>query len=89
MTAYLGTIPDYSQGDIKGLMLSGVTKDAPAAKAGLQAKDVIIELAGTKVENVYDYTYAIAALKVGLETEVVVRRGTEIVRLKITPLSRQ
>ncbi len=89
MTAYLGTIPDYSQGDIKGLMLSGVTKDAPAAKAGLQAKDVIIELAGRKVENVYDYTYAIEALKVGQETEVVVQRKGETLRLKITPLSRQ
>ncbi len=89
MTAYLGTIPDYSQGDIKGLMLSGVTKDAPAAKAGLLAKDIIVELAGRKVENVYDYTYAIEALKVGQETEVVVLRGSVTIRLKITPLSRQ
>ena len=89
MTAYLGSIPDYSQGDIKGLMLSGVTKDAPAAKAGLLAKDIIIELAGRKVENVYDYTYAIEALKVGQETEIVVQRGSETLRLKITPLSRQ
>ena len=89
MTAYLGTIPDYSQGDIKGLMLSGVTKDAPAAKAGLLAKDIIIELAGRKVENVYDYTYAIEALKVGQETEIVIQRGSVTLRLKITPLSRQ
>ncbi len=89
MTAYLGTIPDYSQADIKGLMLSGVTKDAPAAKAGLLAKDIIIELAGRKVENVYDYTYAIEALKVGKETEVVILRKGETLRLKITPLSRQ
>ena len=89
MTAYLGSIPDYSQGDIKGLMLSGVTKDAPAAKAGLLAKDIIIELAGRKVENVYDYTYAIEALKVGQETEIVVQRGSVTLRLKITPLSRQ
>ncbi len=89
MTAYLGTVPDYSQGDIKGLMLSGVTKDAPAAKAGLQAKDIIIELAGRKVENVYDYTYAIEALKIGQETEVVIQRKGETLRMKITPLSRQ
>ncbi len=89
MTAYLGTIPEYSQGDIKGLMLSGVTKDAPAAKAGLLAKDIIVELAGRKVENVYDYTYAIEALKVGQETEVVIQRGSVTLRLKITPLSRQ
>ena len=70
-------------------MLSGVTKDAPAAKAGLLAKDIVIELAGRKVENVYDYTYAIEALKVGQETEIVVQRGSVTLRLKITPLSRQ
>ena len=89
MTAYLGTVPDYSQGDIKGLMLSGVTKDGPASKAGVQGKDIIIELAGRKVENIYDYTYAIEALKVGQETEIVVQRGSETLRLKVTPLSRQ
>ena len=89
MTAYLGTIPDYSQGDIKGLLLSGVTKEAPASKAGLQAKDIIIELAGRKVENIYDYTYAIEALKVGQEVDIVVERKGETLRLKVTPLSRQ
>jgi Tol biopolymer transport system component len=89
MTAYLGSIPDYAQGDIKGVLLSGVSKEGPAAKAGVQAKDIVIELAGRKVENIYDYTYAIEALKVGQETEVVVKRGDQTIRMKVTPLSRQ
>ncbi|MFM8571672.1 MAG: M20/M25/M40 family metallo-hydrolase [Pirellula sp.] len=89
MTAYLGSIPDYAQGDIQGVLLSGVSKDGPAAKAGVKAKDIVIELAGRKVENIYDYTYAIEALKVGQETEIVVKRGTETHRFKVTPLSRQ
>ena len=89
MTAYLGSIPDYAQGDIQGVLLSGVSKDGPAAKAGVKAKDIVIELAGRKVENIYDYTYAIEALKVGQETEVVVKRGSETLRLKVTPQSRQ
>lgn len=89
MTAYLGTIPDYAQGEIQGLMLSGVAKDGPASLAGVRGKDIIIELAGRKVENIYDYTYAIEALKVGQETEIVVKRGGETHRLKITPQSRQ
>ena len=89
MTAYLGTIPDYSQGDIKGLLLSGVTEEAPASKAGLQATDIIIDLAGRNVENIYDHTYAIEALKVGQEVEIVVERKGETLRLKVTPLSRQ
>ncbi|MCE2811146.1 MAG: M20/M25/M40 family metallo-hydrolase [Planctomycetaceae bacterium] len=89
MTAFLGSIPDYAQGDIQGVLLSGVSKDGPAAKAGVKAKDIVIELAGRKVENIYDYTYAIEALKVGQETEIVVRRGSETHRFKVTPQSRQ
>ena len=89
MTAYLGTVPDYVQGDIKGVMLADVTKEAPAAKAGVKPKDIIIELAGRKVENLYDYKFAIDALKVGQETEIVIQRKGETLRLKVTPLSRQ
>ncbi len=89
MAAYLGTIPDYTQGDLKGVKLAGVTPGAPAAEAGVKAKDVIIELAGKKIDNVYDYTYAIEALRVGQETEIVVRRDQDELRLKITPKSRQ
>jgi C-terminal processing protease CtpA/Prc len=89
MTAYLGSIPDYAQGDIQGVLLSGVSKDGPAAKAGVRAKDIVIELAGRKVENIYDYTYAIEALKVGQETEIAVRRKDEVLRFKVTPESRQ
>ena len=88
LTAYLGTVPDYAAGKIKGLRLSGVNQDGPAAKAGLQGGDVVIELAGRKIEDVYDYTYAIEALKIGEETKIVVRRGEKEVELKITPGSR-
>ena len=88
LTAYLGTIPDYVAGDIKGLKLSGVAADGPAAKAGVKGGDIVIKLAGKKIEDVYDYTYAIEALKIGEEIEMVVRRGTENVTVKVTPASR-
>ena len=89
LTAYLGTIPDYVAGDIKGLKLSGVAADGPAAKAGAKGGDVVIELAGKKIEDVYDYTFAIEALKIGEEIEMVVQRGEESVKLKVTPASRE
>lgn len=88
LTAYLGTIPDYVAGDIKGLKLSGVAADGPAAKGGVQGGDIVIKLAGKKIEDVYDYTYAIEALKIGEEIELVVNRGDETVTLKVTPTSR-
>lgn len=89
LTAYMGTVPDYVQTDIKGVKLSGVTKGAPADKAGIQGGDIIVELAGKTIENIYDYTYAIEALKVGQQTTVKVRRGNDVIELEITPTSRQ
>jgi C-terminal processing protease CtpA/Prc len=88
LTAYLGTIPDYVAGDIKGLKLSGVGAGGPAAKAGIQGGDVIVKLAGKKIEDIYDYTYAIEALKIGEEVEIVIVRDGKTVSLKVTPTSR-
>ncbi len=88
LTAYLGTIPDYAAGDIKGLKLSGVAADGPAAKAGARGGDIIVEVAGRKVEDIYDYTYAIEALKIGEPVEMSVKRGDETVKLSITPTAR-
>ncbi len=89
LRAYLGTIPDYTGEGIVGTKLGGVTKDAPADKAGLKAGDIIIELAGTKIENVYDYTFAIEGLKVGDTVPIVVMRGDERIELSITPGTRE
>lgn len=89
MRAYLGTIPDYAQGDISGVKLSGVSKGGPAAKAGLRGGDIIVWLAGRKVENIYDYTYAIEAIKIGEPTKIMVMRGGERVELTVIPGSRE
>ncbi len=88
LRAYLGTIPDYAESDVKGLKLSGVAKAGPAAKAGLQAGDLIVELAGKKIDNIYDYTYAIEALKIGQPVKTIVQRGDKRITLEVTPGSR-
>lgn len=86
---YLGTIPDYAQEGVKGVQLSGVGKDSPAEKAGLRAKDVIVHFAGTKIENIYDYVYALQAVKPNVEVPLTVRRGDKDVELKVTPLLKE
>ena len=53
--AYLGTVPSYGD-DVVGVKLSDVTKGAPAEVAGVQGGDIIVGLAGQKIENIYDYT---------------------------------
>ena len=88
MRAYLGTVPSYGAEDVTGVLLSDATKGAPAAKAGVKSGDIIVELAGRKIENIYDYTYAIEALKVGQKTKIVVKRGDKKITLDITPSSR-
>jgi Tol biopolymer transport system component len=82
---FLGTIPDYSQDQVKGVRLGGVSKDSPAEKGGLKSQDVIVELAGQKIENLYDYTYILQNLKPGAEVPVKIMRLGEIQELKITP----
>jgi Tol biopolymer transport system component len=89
MRAYLGTIPDYASDSEAGVLLSGVRADGPADKAGLQGGDVIIRFAGQEIKNVYDYTYALGAVKVGEPVEVVVMRDGKEVTLTVIPEARE
>ena len=88
LRVYLGTIPDYAQGDIKGVKLSGVSPVGPAAKAGVKAGDIITKLGGKDIQNIYDYTYVMGEMKIGTETTITVQRDGKPVELKITPGSR-
>ncbi|MCA9060188.1 MAG: M28 family peptidase, partial [Planctomycetaceae bacterium] len=88
LRAYLGTIPDYAESDVKGVLLSGVAKNGPAEKGGVRGGDIITGLAGRKIENIYDYTYAIEALKIDQEVELIVNRKGQLVTLKVIPGSR-
>jgi Tol biopolymer transport system component len=89
LRAYLGTIPDYTSSDVKGVKLSGVRGVSPAEKAGLKGGDVIVEFAGQKIANIYDYTYALDAVKIGVPVEVVVERAGQRVTLTVTPEARK
>ncbi len=85
---FTGTIPDYST-EVKGLLLSGVIGGGPAEQAGLQKGDVIIEIAGQTIANIYDYTYALDVLKIGQPAKVVYMRGTERKETLLTPAARK
>jgi len=89
LRAYLGTIPDYTESGVKGVLINGVAKGGPAELGGMEAGDVIISVAGRAVENIYDYTYALNALKVGQPVTVKIRRGATETELTITPESRE
>ena len=88
LRSYLGTIPDYSNTDVKGVMLSGVSRKGPADLAGIRSKDVIVSLAGKKIETIYDYTDAISICEPNVETIIKVMRNGKVTALKIIPKSR-
>jgi len=88
LRAYLGTIPDYTT-DVKGVKLSGVRGASPAEKAGLKGGDVIVEFAGQKIANIYDYTYALDAVKIGQPVEIVIERDGKRMTLTVTPEARK
>ncbi len=85
---FTGTIPDYAT-EVKGLLLGGVIGGGPAEKAGLQKGDVIVEIAGQSIANIYDYTYALELLKVDQPVKVVYMRGTEKRETELTPTVRK
>ena len=87
LRAYLGTIPDYTT-EGTGVKLSGVRAEGPADKAGLKGGDVIVEFGGQKIANIYDYTYALDAVKIGEPVEVVILRDGDQVKLIVTPEAR-
>jgi len=78
----VGTIPDYAA-EVEGMKISGVRKESPAEKAGLQSGDIIIKFGKIDVKNVYDYTYALGEFSPGQKVPVVVKRGNQTVTLTV------
>jgi Tol biopolymer transport system component len=89
LRVFLGTVPDYAQTDVRGVKLSGVAPGGPAEEAGLRSGDVIVELEGQPIENLYDYTYALDALRVGEPARIVIERAGERRAVEILPASRE
>jgi hypothetical protein len=85
---FTGTIPDYST-EVKGLLLGGVIGGGPAEQAGLQKGDIIVEIAGQTIANIYDYTYALDVLKIGQPAKVIYVRGGERRETMLTPAARK
>jgi hypothetical protein len=85
---YLGSIPDYTT-EISGVKLAGVRGDSPADRGGLKAGDIIVEFAGQKIANIYDYTYALDSAKIGQPVRVVIQRDGHPQTLQVIPEARK
>jgi Peptidase family M28/PDZ domain len=73
----LGTQPDYTWNG-KGVRLDGVRNGSPAAQAGVQAGDIIVEVNGTPVDDLRGYAQALKQLQPGEEIGIrYIRNGEE------------
>jgi aminopeptidase YwaD len=79
----LGVVPDYAfEGE--GMRIDGISDGRPAAKAGLQKGDVVIQLGEHKVTDMMSYMKALGKFSKGETTKVKVKRGKEVVEKDIT-----
>jgi len=80
---YFGSVPDFRD-DVSGVLFADVHADSPAGKAGLKAGDLLVEFGGDPIKNLYDFTDALAAKKPGDVVAVVVKRGTQSIKVNVT-----
>jgi Zn-dependent M28 family amino/carboxypeptidase len=83
-----GSVPDFGE-QVKGVKFADVREGTPAAKAGLKAGDVLVEFDGKKIENLYDFTYALRARQPGDVVKVKVMRGDTPIEVTVTLAKRQ
>ncbi|MET0395012.1 MAG: M20/M25/M40 family metallo-hydrolase [Chitinophagaceae bacterium] len=78
----LGIMPDYTYSGT-GVRADGVTDGRPAAKAGLKAGDVIIQLGDHAVSSVETYMQALNKFNKGEKTKVKFKRGSDLLEAEV------
>jgi len=81
--ASFGSVPDMTE-EVEGVRFADVRLNSPAAKAGLQAKDVMIRFADKEVKNLQDFSYLLQTHKPGDVVEVVVLRDGKPLTVQVT-----
>jgi serine protease DegQ len=69
----------------RGVLITGVLQNGPAAQAGLRPGDVVIDVAGKPIGNVSELLSSVAALKPGQPAKFRVLRRDEPIAVDVTP----
>ncbi len=78
----LGIVPDFGSEE-EGLGIQAVLDDKPAAKAGLQSGDIIIQLGEVIIKDIQDYMKALQTFKKGDTANVVVLREGKKLKMNL------
>lgn len=69
----------------KGVIITGVLQNGPAARAGVRPGDVITGVGEKPIGNVQELLTAVAGLKPGTATRFALQRGSDKMELDVTP----
>jgi serine protease Do len=83
LTAEIATGLGIADAKAQGALVANVVPDSPAAKAGLQAGDVVQSVDGRKVTSPRDLAVAVAAVKPGETAKLEIVRGGDAKTLSV------
>jgi serine protease DegQ len=69
----------------RGVIITGVLQNGPAAQAGIRPGDVILAIASKQVADVTQLLTAVASLKPGVPAQFVIQRKNKSMELDVTP----
>ena len=69
----------------RGVLITGVLQDGPAAQSGIKPGDVILEVAGKKISAVPELLSSVASLKPGSAAKFQLMRRDESMQLSVIP----
>ena len=84
-TALLGVVTVEQKA---GVTIAHILEDSPAAKAQLEAGDVVTKIGKTKIQRATDVDDALRSAKPGASVEIAIKRGKKKRKLKAEVMAR-
>jgi len=69
----------------KGVLITGVLQNGPAAQAGIRPGDVVVQAGGKDIANVSELLSTVASLKPGTAAQFKVQRRDDNMEVMVTP----
>jgi len=83
----VGTVPDFAFAG-PGVRVVEIVPDSPAAVAGIQAGDVLLDMAGQPIATLQAYTDLLKTLSAGQSVPATIERDGNQITVNVTPAER-